>query len=221
MKKLMAVISVTVAVALGAPLVAEAGQCLLLIKQLQEERFMPLRVIKSMLDDDPERARALVELEVAASHGPEIAQTVNKGAHCDVDGVGAGELGEGCIGRDVSDTGGPPTRLRLTGAGKHREPQDDDGEPAQVAERLVDLDEGLQEWRYRHVKMVERTIGDKPGTGGSAGVASPSARSNRPAELSRMSTGAPSSCTAAANVGVERRRALHHLLTSSAVTAGL
>ena len=34
-----------------------------LIKQLQEERFMPLRVIKGMLDADPERARALVELE--------------------------------------------------------------------------------------------------------------------------------------------------------------
>jgi DNA-binding transcriptional MerR regulator len=34
-----------------------------LIKQLQEDRFMPLAVIKSMLDDDPERARALVELE--------------------------------------------------------------------------------------------------------------------------------------------------------------
>src|SRR4029450_13315175 len=34
-----------------------------LIKQLQEERFMPLAVIKSMLDEDPERARALVELE--------------------------------------------------------------------------------------------------------------------------------------------------------------
>lgn len=41
---------------------------------------------------------------------------------------------------------------------------------AQVCERLVDLDEGLQEWRYRHVKMVERTIGSKIGTGGSAGV---------------------------------------------------
>jgi len=38
-------------------------------------------------------------------------------------------------------------------------------------ERLVDLDEGLQEWRYRHVKMVERTIGTKAGTGGSAGAA--------------------------------------------------
>ena len=39
-----------------------------------------------------------------------------------------------------------------------------------MCERLVDLDEGLQEWRYRHVKMVERTIGTKPGTGGSAGA---------------------------------------------------
>jgi DNA-binding transcriptional MerR regulator len=34
-----------------------------LIKQLQEERFMPLRLIRRMLDDDPDRARALVELE--------------------------------------------------------------------------------------------------------------------------------------------------------------
>jgi tryptophan 2,3-dioxygenase len=41
---------------------------------------------------------------------------------------------------------------------------------AQLCERLVDLDEGLQEWRYRHVKMVERTIGTKRGTGGSSGA---------------------------------------------------
>jgi tryptophan 2,3-dioxygenase len=40
-----------------------------------------------------------------------------------------------------------------------------------VCERLVDMDEGLQEWRYRHVKMVERTIGTKTGTGGSSGAA--------------------------------------------------
>ncbi len=39
-----------------------------------------------------------------------------------------------------------------------------------MCEMLVDLDEGIQEWRYRHVKMVERTIGAKPGTGGSPGV---------------------------------------------------
>jgi tryptophan 2,3-dioxygenase len=47
----------------------------------------------------------------------------------------------------------------------------DDAGPSTVAELMVDLDEGLQEWRYRHVKMVERTIGAKPGTGGSAGAA--------------------------------------------------
>ena len=41
---------------------------------------------------------------------------------------------------------------------------------AQIAERLVDLDEGFMEWRYRHVKMVQRTIGTKRGTGGSAGA---------------------------------------------------
>jgi tryptophan 2,3-dioxygenase len=46
----------------------------------------------------------------------------------------------------------------------------DEGEPAQVCEALVDIDEGLQEWRYRHVKMVERTIGTKAGTGGSDGA---------------------------------------------------
>ena len=41
---------------------------------------------------------------------------------------------------------------------------------AMVCERLVDIDEGIQEWRYRHVKMVERTIGHKMGSGGSSGT---------------------------------------------------
>ncbi len=45
-----------------------------------------------------------------------------------------------------------------------------DPEAAMLCERLLDIDEGLQEWRYRHVKMVERTIGHKSGTGGSSGV---------------------------------------------------
>ncbi len=45
-----------------------------------------------------------------------------------------------------------------------------DPKHAEMCERLVDLDEGLQEWRYRHVKMVQRTIGAKPGTGGSSGA---------------------------------------------------
>ena len=38
-------------------------------------------------------------------------------------------------------------------------------------ELMTDFDEGMQEWRYRHVKVVERTIGaKKQGTGGSPGV---------------------------------------------------
>ncbi|HEX7879761.1 MAG TPA: tryptophan 2,3-dioxygenase family protein [Candidatus Eisenbacteria bacterium] len=37
-------------------------------------------------------------------------------------------------------------------------------------ELMTDFDEGMQEWRYRHVKIVERTIGNKQGTGGSMGV---------------------------------------------------
>ncbi|MBI4718879.1 MAG: tryptophan 2,3-dioxygenase [Planctomycetes bacterium] len=39
-----------------------------------------------------------------------------------------------------------------------------------LVELMTDFDEGLQEWRYRHVKLVERTIGSKRGTGGSLGV---------------------------------------------------
>src|SRR6266480_3737045 len=52
---------------------------------------------------------------------------------------------------------------------------------ASVCERLVDLDEGIMEWRYRHVKMVQRTIGTKPGTGGSAGAEYLETTLNKPA----------------------------------------
>ena len=45
-----------------------------------------------------------------------------------------------------------------------------EGEPAEVCESLVDIDEGIQEWRYRHVMMVQRIIGARTGTGGSSGA---------------------------------------------------
>lgn len=44
---------------------------------------------------------------------------------------------------------------------------DDARTSAEVCYALVDVDEGIQEWRYRHVKAVERIIGAKIGTGGS------------------------------------------------------
>ena len=39
-----------------------------------------------------------------------------------------------------------------------------------ICEQLVDIEVSLKEWRYRHVMMVERTIGTKPGSGGSSGA---------------------------------------------------
>ncbi|MBS2028512.1 MAG: tryptophan 2,3-dioxygenase [Deltaproteobacteria bacterium] len=41
----------------------------------------------------------------------------------------------------------------------------------EMAEKLVDIEERFQLWRYRHVMTVKRIIGFKPGTGGSSGVA--------------------------------------------------
>jgi tryptophan 2,3-dioxygenase len=40
----------------------------------------------------------------------------------------------------------------------------------EMAEKLVDVEASFQLWRFRHLKTVERTIGHKPGTGGSSGV---------------------------------------------------
>lgn len=40
----------------------------------------------------------------------------------------------------------------------------------QLAEKLVDLDDAMATWRHKHVLTVERVIGGKPGTGGTAGA---------------------------------------------------
>jgi tryptophan 2,3-dioxygenase len=68
--------------------------------------------------------------------------------------------------RDVTARVEPSLDIQQVVIGIYRE----DPKNSELCERLVDLDEGVQEWRYRHVKMVERTIGTKPGTGGSSGA---------------------------------------------------
>jgi tryptophan 2,3-dioxygenase len=68
--------------------------------------------------------------------------------------------------RDVTQPVEPSPQVQGALLAAYRE----DGEPAQVCERMIDLDEGVMEWRYRHVQMVRRTIGDRRGTGGSAGA---------------------------------------------------
>jgi tryptophan 2,3-dioxygenase len=40
-----------------------------------------------------------------------------------------------------------------------------------LSEELIDIEEGFQLWRFRHMKTVERIIGFRAGTGGSSGVA--------------------------------------------------
>lgn len=73
---------------------------------------------------------------------------------------------ESILNRDVTLSYQSDQKVQRSLINLHR----DDAEASLVCERLVDIDEGLQEWRYRHVKMVERTIGGKSGTGGSSGA---------------------------------------------------
>ncbi len=47
---------------------------------------------------------------------------------------------------------------------------DDHDDLYQLSESMIEYDENFQLWRYHHVRMVERMIGRKPGTGGSDGV---------------------------------------------------
>jgi tryptophan 2,3-dioxygenase len=79
--------------------------------------------------------------------------------------------------RDVTRPIEPSPALQRTLIDLYRR----DPRNAELCERFVDLDEGIQEWRYRHVKMVERTIGTRHGTGGSAGAAYLQTTVGRPA----------------------------------------
>ncbi|HSR15328.1 MAG TPA: tryptophan 2,3-dioxygenase family protein, partial [Gemmatimonadales bacterium] len=68
--------------------------------------------------------------------------------------------------RDVREPAGPDPDLQRELLRAYAELPD----LVLLFELMLDFDEGFQEWRYRHVKVVERTIGAKLGTGGSAGV---------------------------------------------------
>ncbi|HEY3174905.1 MAG TPA: tryptophan 2,3-dioxygenase family protein [Candidatus Polarisedimenticolia bacterium] len=50
------------------------------------------------------------------------------------------------------------------------ERHDDHDDLYQLCEAMIEYDENFQLWRYHHIRMVERMIGRKPGTGGSEGV---------------------------------------------------
>ena len=68
--------------------------------------------------------------------------------------------------RDVTQSWGGDERMEEILVDAVRNRQDIE----QLFESLLDIDEGLQEWRFRHTQLVRRTIGDKVGTGGSLGM---------------------------------------------------
>jgi tryptophan 2,3-dioxygenase len=68
----------------------------------------------------------------------------------------------------ASDPGLREARLEALRAIYDR--HDDHDDLYQLCEAMIEYDENFQLWRYHHVRMVERMIGRKPGTGGSEGV---------------------------------------------------
>ncbi|GAA1479281.1 tryptophan 2,3-dioxygenase family protein [Nocardioides aestuarii] len=69
-------------------------------------------------------------------------------------------------------TGRRPSHAGLVDvfAGVYAAPHDHWG-VYETCEELVDVEDNFQEWRFRHLQVVQRTIGQRPGTGGSSGVA--------------------------------------------------
>jgi tryptophan 2,3-dioxygenase len=71
--------------------------------------------------------------------------------------------------RDWSEPYEPDVRVEEAWLGVYRDPEAH-WDLYELAEKLVDLEYRFQQWRFVHMKTVERIIGDKPGTGGTAGV---------------------------------------------------
>jgi tryptophan 2,3-dioxygenase len=73
------------------------------------------------------------------------------------------------LNRDVSLPRQPNDSVRNAWLRVYRE-TGKDWDLYELAEELVDLEDGFRQWRFRHVTTVERIIGAKRGTGGTAGV---------------------------------------------------
>ena len=74
-----------------------------------------------------------------------------------------------CLLRDFTQPYEPSKQVTAAWLGVYHN-ADKDWDLYELAERLVDLDHRFQVWRFQHMKTVERIIGYKAGTGGTAGV---------------------------------------------------
>ncbi|TMA25990.1 MAG: tryptophan 2,3-dioxygenase [Deltaproteobacteria bacterium] len=73
------------------------------------------------------------------------------------------------LGRDVSEPHKSHPGVRAVIKGIYENPAANWDE-YEMCEKLIDVDEQLALWRFRHVKVVQRVIGWKRGTGGTSGV---------------------------------------------------
>ncbi|WP_075618466.1 tryptophan 2,3-dioxygenase [Paenisporosarcina indica] len=78
-------------------------------------------------------------------------------------------IDQAVLNRDVSTPYEPNDSVLVAWTAVYRD-VDTYWELYQLAEKLVDIEDWLQQWRFRHMKTVERIIGFKTGTGGSSGV---------------------------------------------------
>ena len=115
-----------------------------------------MRMAEHLIAGSPARARVEAAMARASLWDSALRYLASRGYALPAD----------VLDRDVTVGYTPDERVQAVLVDVHR----NDPDAAAVCERLVDFDEGLQEWRYRHVKMVERTIGRKMGSGGSDGV---------------------------------------------------
>lgn len=79
------------------------------------------------------------------------------------------EIDEAILNRDIATVYEPDDSIKSAWKTVYRDVETH-WELYQLAEKLVDIEDSLQQWRFRHMKTVERIIGFKQGTGGSSGV---------------------------------------------------
>lgn len=121
---------------------------------LKDGRFL------SYQDDRPE-ARAAMEAALAAPSlwDEAIAAAARAGLPIPAE----------VLNRDVTQPHAPSPEVEAAFLTVYREPERY-WELYQLAEKLVDLDDAMATWRHKHVLTVERVIGGKRGTGGTAGA---------------------------------------------------
>lgn len=71
--------------------------------------------------------------------------------------------------RDFSEPYASDASVQAAWLDIYRNP-DNNFELYELAEKLVDIEDAFQGWRFKHMYTVQRIIGNRPGTGGSSGV---------------------------------------------------